>query len=183
MCTFAAQYRSKEVIGDRKSPILLKKSEQMITKNLVEQLVEEKIAGSPMYLVEVAVSSQNVVSVFVDSEAAITLEDCILISKWLEEKLDRESNDFELNVSSAGLSEPFKVPRQYTKHLGKKVEILSKDGIKRKGVLTRFENNTVELETTKTVKLEGKKKKQEVVEQVILPLDTIKTTKLLLTFK
>lgn len=150
----------------------------MIQKQTIEQIVSEKIADSHMFLVEVTVSSQNTINVFVDSELAVTLNDCIEISKHIESKLDREIEDFELNVSSAGLSEPFKVERQYHKNIGKEIEIINKDGSKRKAILTGFSENIMEIETTQKVKPEGAKKKIEIPIKEQISLNAVKSVRL-----
>ena len=150
----------------------------MIQKQTIEQIVSEKIADSHMFLVEVTVSSQNSINVFIDSELAVTLNDCIEISKHIESKLDREIEDFELNVSSAGLSEPFKVERQYHKNIGKEIEIIYKDGSKRKAILTGFSENTMEIETIQKVKPEGSKKKIEITAKEQIYLSVLKSVRL-----
>ena len=170
------------MIGDRKSPILITKS-TMINAKTVEQIVNDKIAGSHLYLVEVTVGAQNAISVFVDSDEAVTLADCIELSKHVEAQFDREVEDFELNVSSAGLSEPFKVARQFVKNIGKEVEVIGKDGIKNIGTLLAYNETGIELEMIKKIKPEGAKRKQDIAIKELISFDKIKLVRIYISFK
>jgi len=150
----------------------------MISSKSIEQIVNEKIAGSQMFLVEVTVSLQNAIMVFLDSEIGVTLNDCIEINKYIESKLDRDLEDFELIVSSAGLSEPFKVSRQFTKNIGKEVEVIGKDGQKYIGILLSRNDSGIELELIKKIKPEGSKRKQEIVVKEAIAFEAIKSVRL-----
>jgi len=147
----------------------------MIEKAKIEQLVGEKIQGTHLFLVEVTVTTQNAISVFLDSEQSVTLEDCIEINKFIEANFDREEEDYELSVSSAGLTEPLKVPRQFTKSLGKEVSVVTGDGQKRTGTLVSYNDGAIELEILKKVKLEGSNKKQQVIQKEGISLSEIKS--------
>ncbi len=107
----------------------------MITENQIRELVEEKIAGTPNYIVEVAIRPVNQISVFIDSDEKVSIKDCVAVSKHIESKLDREIEDFELEVSSAGADQPLKLVRQYKKRIGRQVEVLKTDGQKITGKL------------------------------------------------
>ncbi len=155
----------------------------MIDVKTIETIVAQKIAGSHMFIVEVSVNSQNSITVFVDSETAVTLDDCVELSKHIESQLDRDVEDFELSVSSAGLSEPLKVARQFIKNIGKEVEIVTKDGQKRIGILVSYEPTQIVAAFTNKVKLEGFKRKQDVTENVSIPFDTIKSVILHISLK
>jgi len=150
----------------------------MISSKTIEQIVSDKIAGSHMFLVEVTVSSQNAITVFVDSETAVTLSDCIEINKHIESQLDREVEDYELSVSSAGLSEPLKVPRQFQKNIGKDIEVICKDGSKKIGTLLLHSDSGIEIETIQKIKPEGAKRKQEIAVKEALAFDTMKSVRL-----
>jgi len=155
----------------------------MINTKTVEQIVNDKIAGSHLYLVEVTVGAQNAISVFVDSDVAVTLADCIELSKHVEAQFDREVEDFELNVSSAGLSEPFKVARQFVKNIGKEVEVIGKDGIKNIGTLLAYNETGIELEMIKKIKPEGAKRKQDIAIKESISFDKIKLVRIYISFK
>jgi|ERR1035437_1868530 ribosome maturation factor RimP len=153
----------------------------MISAKTIEQIVNDKIIGGHMYLVEATVSAANAITVFVDSEQAVTLSDCMELSKHIESQLDREVEDFELSVSSAGLSEPFKVARQFAKNIDKLVEIVGKDGQKRIGTLIAHNPTGIEVEFIKKEKPEGAKRKVEVAFKEMIPFEAIKLVRLHIT--
>ena len=147
----------------------------MIEKKVVSQLVEEKLASSSNYLVDVVIKPGNLIVVEIDNDEAVSIDDCAELSRYLEEHLDRDVEDYELEVGSAGITSPFKVLRQYVKNIGNEVEMLLKNGSKLTGVL----KSAVE----KKVKPEGAKRKVTVVEDESYTFDEIKYTKYLIRFK
>ena len=153
----------------------------MISEANITKLVEEKIAGTEIFIVEVSVSSSNKIMVLVDTNAGITVEECISISRFLENSLDRDAEDFELEVSSPGLSQPFKVFRQYVKNIGRDVAVLTKANEKLKGKLISAKENGIELETT-VIRKTDKKKKVKEQEIITLGFDQIKSTKVVISF-
>lgn len=148
----------------------------MITEAVVRALVEEKIEGSGLFLVSVKVLPSNRIRVFVDALAGLDVKDCVDISRHIEGNLDREKEDYELEVSSPGLSEPFQHPLQYQKNVGRTLKVISNDGQELKGKLVKFENETI------TIQPDGKKKKES-AEPVIIPLTEIKEAKTVISFK
>jgi len=90
----------------------------MIEKKVVSQLVEEKLASSSNYLVDVVIKPGNLIVVEIDNDEAVSIDDCAELSRYLEEHLDRDVEDYELEVGSAGITSPFKVLRQYVKNIG-----------------------------------------------------------------
>ena len=155
----------------------------MITKEKIEEIIADTIKGKNAFIVDIKVSSANKINVEIDSEEGFTIDDCVEVSRLIENKMDRDAEDFELEVASAGLSEPFKVIQQYKKNLGKEVETLTKDGVKIKGVLTNVTEEGFEIEESKMVKVEGKKKKQPVEEKHWFGFDDVKSTKIVIKFK
>ena len=153
----------------------------MISEDKITKLVEEKIAGTGIFIVEVSVSSSNKIIVLVDTDQGITVEECISLSRFLENSLDRETEDFELEVSSPGLSQPLKVFRQYIKNIGRDVAVLTTENEKLKGKLISATENGIELETTVIRKTDKKKK---IKEQAIITLgfNQIKSTKVVISF-
>ena len=141
----------------------------MIDKNVVTRIVDEWLEGKDYFLVDVTVSPDD----------KIVVE----LSRYIESKLDREEEDYELEVGSAGIGQPFKVLQQYLIHIGKEVEILTKEGKKLEGVLkdANEENFTVTIE--KKVKPEGAKRPKLVEENITFAYDEIKYTKYLISFK
>lgn len=136
-----------------------------------------------MFLVGIEVKTGNVIVVEIDSDEAVSIDDCVALSRWLEEHLDRDKEDFELEVGSAGITSPFKVLRQYVKNIGNEVEILLKAGVKLTGVLKEADENGIVVTVEKQVKPEGAKRKITVQEDQSYTYDEIKYTKYLIRFK
>ncbi|WP_183128566.1 ribosome assembly cofactor RimP [Parabacteroides distasonis] len=155
----------------------------MIEKNVVSRLVEEKLASSSNYLVDVVIKPGNLIVVEIDSDEAVSIDDCAELSRHLEEHLDRDVEDYELEVGSAGITSPFKVLRQYVKNIGNEVEMLLKNGSKLTGVLKSADENGVVVSVEKKVKPEGAKRKVTVIEDESYTFDEIKYTKYLIRFK
>ena len=150
----------------------------MINKERVENLVEGAIKElkAPVYVADVLVKSDNVIYVFLESDEHVHIEDCIVISKFVESKLDREAEDFELNVSSYGATQPLKFPRQYIKNMGRLLEVVKEDDTEITGEITAATENEV------TLKVAAKKKKEEPV-QMVIPYNEIKEAKIKISFK
>lgn len=161
----------------------------MISEEGIKALVLEKIAGSDFFLVNVKVSTSNKIVILIDGLKGIGIDDCVSISRHVESNLDREQHDFELEVSSPGLSSPFLVLEQYQKYLGKEVEVQTEDGKKVKGVLVRVDSLGIVLKSQEKVKLEGKKKKELVTTEKPFYFEKedkaqkIKSTKIVISFK
>jgi ribosome maturation factor RimP len=109
----------------------------MITTERVRELVEEHITGTDIFLVEVLVKPGNTIRVNLDRPEGISIDECVKISRFLNESLDRDEEDYALEVSSPGLGEAFRVKEQYEKNLGHDIEVLYKDGIKIRGKLEK----------------------------------------------
>ena len=151
----------------------------MIEKKVVSQLVEEKLASSSNYLVDVVIKPGNLIVVEIDNDEAVSIDDCAELSRYL----DRDVEDYELEVGSAGITSPFKVLRQYVKNIGNEVEMLLKNGSKLTGVLKSADENGVVVSVEKKVKPEGAKRKVTVIEDESYTFDEIKYTKYLIRFK
>ena len=107
----------------------------MIDKNVVTRIVDEWLEGKDYFLVDVTVSPDDKIVVEIDHAEGVWIDDCVELSRYIESKLDREEEDYELEVGSAGIGQPFKVLQQYLIHIGKEVEVLTKTGKKLEGVL------------------------------------------------
>ena len=147
----------------------------MITEERVQQLARKKVLELGGFLVSAKVSGQNVINVFVDKAVGISIRECLQISRHIENELDREIEDFQLSVSSPGLTNPFLVKEQYQKNKGKDIIVKLKNGKKVRGKLLSF-NDDVTLETRKKVK--GEKEKE--IEEIIISSKEIKETKLII---
>src|SRR5674476_650345 len=119
----------------------------MIEKQNLQALVEEFIKGTGLFIVAVKVSSANRITVLADKNEGITIDECAAIHRHIEMDLDRETEDFELQVSSPGLDLPFGVIEQYFKNEGKKVEVVDFEGSKYVGKLKNITPGGFELET------------------------------------
>lgn len=155
----------------------------MIEKGIVKQLVEEFLTDSDIFLVDTEIKPGNIISVEIDNENGITIDDCISITKYIESKLDRDVEDYELEVGSAGLSQPFKILRQYKKNIGNEVEVLVKDGKKLTGILKEADEQNFILTVEKQVKPEGAKRKITIEEDLSFKYEEIKYTKYSIRFK
>ena len=155
----------------------------MIEKNIVKQIVEEWLQDKDYFLVDLSVSNDNRIVVEIDHAEGVWIEDCVELSRFIESKLDREKEDFELEVGSAGIGQPFKVHLQYVNHLGQDVEVLTLDGVKYQGELHEVNDDTFSILRTVKKKEEGAKRPRMVEELVTFRYDEIKYTKYLISFK
>lgn len=155
----------------------------MILKTTINQIVENYLDNTDYYLVDVKVTPDNKISVEIDSFDGVSLEFCAELNRHIESQFDREVEDFELEVSSAGLTEPFKVLKQYEKNIGNEVETLTKGGKKLSGVLKEVHEDNFVLEIEKTEKPEGAKRKTTIIEDVTFSYEDIKYTKYIIRFK
>ena len=130
----------------------------MIDKNAVEKLVDEWLQNKDYFLVGVEISSDDKIVVEIDHADGVWIEDCVELSKYIESHLSRDEEDYELEVGSAGLGQPFKVPQQYINFIGKEVEVLDADGVKVKGQLKSVDGNEFVVTVREKVKVEGKKR-------------------------
>ncbi len=155
----------------------------MIEKQTVCQLVEEWLEGKDYFLVEVTVSPDDKIVVEIDHKEGVWIEDCVELSRYIEERLNRDSEDYELEVGSAGLGQPFKVLQQYINHVGENVEVMTNDGHKLCGVLKEACKDHFVVTIQKKVKEEGAKRAKMVDEDLVFSYNDIKYTKYLISFK
>ncbi|MBP1677752.1 MAG: hypothetical protein H6Q20_2311 [Bacteroidetes bacterium] len=155
----------------------------MIDKNKVNQIITNYLAETSYYLVDLNVSNDNHIGIEIDSFDGVSIDFCVELNKHIESQIDRETEDYELEVSSAGLTEPFKVLKQYEKNLGNEVEVLTKQGKKLSGILQEANEEHFVLMVEKTEKPEGSKRKVTVQENLIFNYSDIKYTKYIIRFK
>ena len=153
----------------------------MIDKVKIAELVNEKLTED-QFLVDVKVSSSNVIDIMVDSDTGISINQIVEISRFVESNLDREVEDFELSVFSAGLSEPLSLVRQYKKNIGTEIDVLLTSGQKLTGILIKADDQEIDLEVTTKEKPEGSKKKELVTRVHSLAYPEIKEAKKVLKF-
>lgn len=155
----------------------------MIEKKTICQIVDEWLEGKDYFLVEMTISPDDKILVEIDHKEGVWIEDCVELSRYIESKLNREEDDYELEVGSAGIGQPFKVLQQYINHLGEEVEVLLKDGRKLSGLLKEANEQHCVVGIQKKVKEEGAKRPKLVDEDLTLKYDEIKYTKYLISFK
>lgn len=155
----------------------------MIEKEFIKNIVDTALAETSMFLVDVSINPGNVIIVEVDDDEGVSIDDCVKLSKTIESNLDREAEDFELEVGSAGLTSPLKIPRQYKKYEGSEVEVLLTKGIKLKGLLASSDDEGFVLVTEKMVKPEGAKRKVAVQEEHRFSYSDVKYTKCIISLK
>ena len=155
----------------------------MIDRNNVARIVEDWLKDKDYFLVDVTVSPDDKIVVEIDHAEGVWIDDCVELSRYIESNLNREEEDYDLEVGSAGIGQPFKVLKQYEIHVGKDVEVLTNDGKKYTGALTKVnpENFTITIEVK--VKPEGAKRPKWVEQEVKFAYNEIKYTKYLISFK
>jgi len=151
----------------------------MISKEEIKKVSEPKIKELDGFFVDVKVNTANVITVFFDRMDGVQVEHCLAISKYIEEHFDREVEDYELTVCSAGLDNSFMVAEQYQKYKGKEVGVLLTNGKRKTGIILSYEE-TLMLEVAK--KKKGSRK-EYIVEEISIPKEEIKETKLKINFK
>ncbi|HOX74033.1 MAG TPA: ribosome assembly cofactor RimP [Bacteroidales bacterium] len=148
----------------------------MIDKTRIEKLVNEFIKGTGIFLVAVKVSTSNRIMVLADTMKGITIDECAELHRYVEKNLDRNIEDYELQISSPGLDSPFKVIEQYYRNEGSKIEVVSKEGQKMTGILKNVTEGGFELETERKVK--GKALE---INDVSFNFDQVKSAKVVFT--
>ena len=155
----------------------------MIERNAVKTVVEEWLSGNDYFLVDVTFTPDDRIVVEIDHADGVWIEDCAELSRFMQERLGDELGDYELEVGSAGIGQPFKVEQQYLNHIGKDVEVLEVEGKKVQGVLKQVDGRNFVVTVKEKQKLEGKKRPQLVDVDKTFNMDNIKYTKYLLSFK
>lgn len=141
-------------------------TDKQIIIDLVEKFLQE--TASESFFVDATVSRDNVISVIIDNDKAVDIDECVALNHYIDNHLDRDIEDFELEVGSAGLTSPFKTLRQFAKYEGKPVEVLTRTGEKLRGTLGQADEEGFEITITRKVKPEGGKKKIEISETLRL---------------
>ncbi len=155
----------------------------MIDKKNVTNLVAEWLADKDYFLVDIDVTTDNKIIVEIDHADGVWIEDCVALSKHIEEHLNRDDEDYELEVGSAGIGQPLKVTQQYINNIGKEVEVLTNDGKKIKGILTAATDGQFTLKTEERQTVEGKKRPVKVEVERTYTTDSVKYVKQIIKFK
>jgi ribosome maturation factor RimP len=155
----------------------------MIDKNVVKNIVEDWLRDKEYFLVDIQVSDDDHIIVEIDHADGVWIDDCVELSKYIESRLSRDEEDYELEVGSAGLGQPFKVPQQYENYIGKPVEVEDSEGKKVRGILKSAGSNDFVVAVSEKVKVEGKKRPVKMDVDHTYQMDKVKYTKYLISFK
>lgn len=161
----------------------------MILETKIKELVDARIEGTKLFIVNININASNKIDVLIDGFDGVSISDCMSVSRGVEHNLDRENEDFSLEVSSAGLDMPFTVAQQYQKNLGREVKVYTFDGRKHEGELIHADDSRIKITYQEKIRLEGRKKKEwnTKVEEYFFECDEqekkIKETKVKISFK
>lgn len=154
----------------------------MIDRAKVNYFLVEILEETDLFLVDLTVKPSNKILIEIDSFKGVSIDECAMVSTSMETKLNRNVEDFELEVSSPGLGQPFKVPQQYQKNIGNQVSVLLKDGTKYTGKLLDANSTMVKVEIKEKMKVEGKKKPEMVIAEKEILINDIKIIKAIINF-
>lgn len=157
----------------------------MINKDVVKAAVEEWLSQNDYFLVDVDMTPDGRIVIEIDHADGVWIEDCAALSRFLQERLGEELGEYELEVGSAGIGQPFKVVQQYINHIGKEVEVLAADGKKYQGVLQSVADDGLScvVVVKEKQKIEGKKRPVLVDVEKTFNTNEVKYAKYLLAFK
>lgn len=155
----------------------------MIDKNVVEKLVNQWLEDKDYFLVDIEISLDDRIVVEIDHADGVWIEDCVQLSRFIEDHLSRDEEDYELEVGSAGLGQPFKVRQQYENFVGKDVEVLDQEGKKWKGLLKSVDGDNFTISVKEKVKKEGAKRPTQEYVDHTFNMNSVKYTKYLISFK
>ena len=148
----------------------------------IKEIMDTILQGTDLFLVDLSVAADNSIEVEIDAPKGVNVDTCREVSRKLEERLDRETEDFALTVCSAGIGYPFKVPQQYEKNIGNTVEVKLANGQKLEGTLKAHTENGITVEVEEIVAAEGKWKKTTVKTEKDIQFSEIKEVKDIVTF-
>jgi len=169
--------------GLAKAPHFFINNVLMITKETLKTYVEEWLAQGDYFLVDIQMGDDDRIVIEIDHADGVWIEDCAELSRYLQEHIGEELGNYELEVGSAGLGQPFKVAQQYVNHIGDEVEVVTSDGVKLTGVLKQVDGRQFTVTTIEKQVPEGKKRPVKVEVDKEFSMDEVKSTKYLLNFK
>ena len=155
----------------------------MIEKETVKSLVNQWLEGKEYFLTDLSVSADNRIVVEIDHKEGVWIDDCVNLSRYIDQHLDREVEDYELEVGSAGIGQPFKVLQQYLNHVGQQVEVLTNGGEKLRGLLKEASEEGIILTVTVKVKEEGMKRPKLQEQDKQFSFNDIKQTQYVIDYK
>ena len=155
----------------------------MINKETIKTLTEEWLHDNDYFLVDINFASDDRIVIEIDHADGVWIEDCAELSRFLQERLGDELGEYELEVGSAGLGQPFKVAQQYINHIGDTVEVLDQNGQKVMGTLKSVDGRNFVVTVQEKQKQEGKKRPVIVDVDKTYSMDDVKYVKYILAFK
>ncbi len=155
----------------------------MIQASQIRQWADAFLEGSAGFVVEVRCKEGNMIKVFLDNDRSTSIEDCIALSRHLEAQLDREAEDFQLDVSSPGLDQPLQLHRQYVKNVGRQVDVKCRDGRRVQGQLTAADASGIQVLTREKERIEGRRAKAWVETTHVFPFADIQSTHVVISFQ
>lgn len=173
------EFNTKYNSEGTKCPLFL--SQKMREK--VEKIINRVLENNPeLFLIDLKISADNRIQVIVDGDNGVRVEDCVAISREIENQLDREEEDFSLTVMSAGLSEPLQLPRQFKKNIGRAIKLETNSGDRYKGDLTDADEESCKIIWSSREKKPVGKGKITVQHEAIIPYKDIKEAKMMIKF-
>ena len=151
-------------------------------KQALQDFIEGQLAETDMFLVNLTIGKDNKIVVEIDSDSSVNIDECVNLTRAVEEEFDRDKEDYELEIGSAGLTSPLVMPRQYRKYIGENVEVLTCDGRKMKGELRSVDEASFVIAVSKKVKPDGAKRPVMVEEEITFKYEEIKYTKYIIEF-
>jgi ribosome maturation factor RimP len=155
----------------------------MINAELIKGYLQEVLSANGLFLVDVTVQPGNKIAVYIDNMNGVTLGECKTVSRFLENKFDRDIEDFELEVSSPGLDRPLKLPFQFEKNKGRMLDVVKLDGIKISGRLLQTSDAGIQVESDILVKDAKTGKKKREIKMLEIRIEEIKTAKVVISLK
>tara|TARA_B110000285_G_C15132027_1_gene624282 strand:+ start:3300 stop:3773 length:474 start_codon:yes stop_codon:yes gene_type:complete len=155
----------------------------LIQASTIRQLADAYLEGTSGFIVDVRVGDSNAISILLDDDASTSINQCMALSRHLEEALDRETEDFALDVSSPGLDQPLQMLRQYVKNIGRGVQLKVRDAGKVEGELVAATEENVTIKTREKQRIEGRKSKEWVEEETTYAFTDLDWTKVQISFK
>lgn len=153
----------------------------MITKEHITNLVTEALIGSDRFIVDVTITTNNVISIYIDADSSISIDNCVDVSRYIKEHLDQDIEEYELNVSSAGINHPLLKYRQLKKYIDKDLEITNDEEVKKNYKLLSFDEEHIEVQEA-VIKKFGKLTKTVYLKPLKLNLKEIKEIKPYINF-
>jgi len=164
-------------VRGHESPLLM----NMIGEHEIKKLSNECLQGTDRFVVFIKVSPTNQINIVIDGDSGVTIDHCVAVSRYIENSFDREVEDFELKVSTAGIDYPYINLRQYKKNIGQAVEVLLKNGSVKRGKLSAADETAIEIEE-EIIRKHTKSKKMETGLPIRISMEEINQTKGLVVF-